>query len=130
MTKKKRRPGHHTQWAAQFAVASELCKIDYLVALTLGNHPAADLMVVSPRGDHFLIDVKGLRGGSTWLVKRQTPIKNLFYVLALVPPGKSNQFFIMSQAEADAIIRGDGGDSDIRKPDAMRYLDRWDALPA
>jgi hypothetical protein len=41
--------GHQTQWAAQFAVASELCKRGYEVALTLGHTtPDADLMVVSP----------------------------------------------------------------------------------
>jgi hypothetical protein len=38
-----------TQWAAQFAVASELCKRGYEVSLTMGNAtPVADLMLVSP----------------------------------------------------------------------------------
>lgn len=36
--------GHFTQWAAQFAVASELCKRGYEVAFTLGhNTPLADM---------------------------------------------------------------------------------------
>ena len=61
MPKAKRRSGHQTQWAAQFAVASELCKRGYEVAFTLGhNTPLADLMVISPRKKPFLIDVKGL----------------------------------------------------------------------
>jgi hypothetical protein len=29
--------GHQTQWAAQFAVASELCKRGYEVSFTMGN---------------------------------------------------------------------------------------------
>ena len=29
---------HQTQWAAQFAVASELCKRGYEVSFTLGNN--------------------------------------------------------------------------------------------
>jgi hypothetical protein len=33
--KKQRHSGHQTQWAAQFAVASELCKRGYEVALTM-----------------------------------------------------------------------------------------------
>ena len=37
--KKQRHSAHQTQWAAQFAVASELCKRGYEVALTMGNHP-------------------------------------------------------------------------------------------
>jgi hypothetical protein len=50
--------GRQAQWAAQFAVASELCKRGYEVAFTLGhNTPLADLMVISPGKKHFLIDV-------------------------------------------------------------------------
>jgi hypothetical protein len=50
------------QWAAQFAVASELCKRGYEVSFTMGNAtPVADLMLVSPKLKRmFLIDVKGL----------------------------------------------------------------------
>jgi hypothetical protein len=53
--------GHQTQWAEQFAVASELCKRGYEVAFTMGNAtPLADLMVVSPvQRENFLVDVKG-----------------------------------------------------------------------
>jgi hypothetical protein len=44
-----RQRGHQTQWAAQCAVASELCKRGYEVSFTMGNTaPVADLMVVSP----------------------------------------------------------------------------------
>ncbi len=49
---------HQTQWAAQFAAASELCKRGYEVAFTMGNHPHKDLMVVSPDGVTFAVDVK------------------------------------------------------------------------
>ena len=58
---KMRRSGHSAQWAAQFAVASELCKRGYEVSFTLGhNTPLADLIVVNPKDTMFLIDVKGL----------------------------------------------------------------------
>jgi hypothetical protein len=47
--------GHQTQWAAQFAVASELCKRGYEVSFTMGNTtPIADLMVVSPIGGEIV----------------------------------------------------------------------------
>lgn len=129
MTTKERRPTHHTQWAAQFAVASELCKRDYQVALTMGNHPAADLMAISPKGVPFSVDVKGLRSPTTWLVRRKRSIKNLFYVLAYVPPGPENQFFIMSQATANDLIRGDTTASDIRWKDGLAHRDKWRELP-
>jgi hypothetical protein len=62
--------GHQTQWAAQFAVASELCKRGYEVSFTMGNAtPIADLMVVSPiRREMFLIDVKGLYRRNPWVL--------------------------------------------------------------
>ena len=37
VSSKKRQ--NQTQWTAQFAVASELCKRGYEVAFTMGNHP-------------------------------------------------------------------------------------------
>jgi hypothetical protein len=51
--------GHQTQWAAQFAVASELCKRGYEVAFTSGHTtPIADLMVVSPKEKQMYASVK------------------------------------------------------------------------
>jgi len=35
-SKKERHSAHQTQWAAQFAVASELCKRGYEVGFTMG----------------------------------------------------------------------------------------------
>jgi len=73
-----RHSGHQTQWAAQFAVASELCKQGYEVALTMGNHPSVDLMVRSPGGDQFGVDVKGLYTRNFWVVKRKAPRSDLY----------------------------------------------------
>ena len=68
-----RRPVQQTQWAAQFAVASELCKRGYEVSFTMGNTtPLADLMVVSPHAKAmFLIDVKGQYRRNPWPIKRK-----------------------------------------------------------
>lgn len=48
MANATRRSVHRTQWASQFAVASELCKRGYQVAFTMGNHPSVDITVWSP----------------------------------------------------------------------------------
>jgi hypothetical protein len=92
-----RRSVHQTQWAAQFAVASELCKRGYEVALTMGNHPTTDIMVKSPEGIRFDVDVKGLHKKNFWPVRVKAPHQNLFYIFAFVPADKDNQFFIMPQ---------------------------------
>ena len=103
----ERRSSHRTQWAAQFAVASELCKRDCQVALTLGNHPSADLMAISPKGVPFTVDVKGLYKKNFWAVRAKAVKQNLFYILALVPNEGQNRFFIMTQKQVNKEIEAD-----------------------
>lgn len=143
--KPERRSVHRTQWAAQFAVASELCKRGYEVAFTMGNHPSVDLMVTSPEGVPFHIDVKGLYRKNDWVVKPKAPKPNLFYVFAFVPDHDGNQFFVLTQAEVNdevakqdekarlaAIAKGKEGAAAfpcIGWRAAETYRDRWAILP-
>lgn len=135
---------HQTQWAAQFAVASELCKRGYEVSFTLGHDtPLADLVVVSPGQMHFLIDVKGLAAENYWQIAQKSRQDNLFYVLAFVPKDNQNQFFVMTQDAANADIDAEfarlsperkrlGKQENrlgVRWRDAEGYRDRWDLLP-
>src|SRR5689334_9859387 len=101
---KNRRSVHRTQWAAQFAVASELCKAGYEVAFTTGNHPTIDLMAVSPKQKPFGIDVKGLYRPNFWVVRRKPAKAGLYYVFAFVPDKKPNEFFILTQEDANKEI--------------------------
>ena len=133
------RRGHQTQWAAQFAVASELCKRGYEVSFTMGNTtPLADLMVVSPAGEMFLIDVKGLYRTNPWLIKRKPSTAKLFYVLAFVPAEGPNQFFVMNQHEVTSLIETEL--KRLGRPDdypvtaivwkrVLEHKDAWDILP-
>ena len=116
--KKQPHSPHQTQWAAQFAVASELCKRGYQVALTMGNHPVIDLMVVSPKGTHFIVDVKGLhKGPNFWRMREKEEKQQLFYVFALVPSDtdKPNQFFVLTQRQANEGIRTDWKEAVARR---------------
>jgi len=72
----------------------------------MGNStPLADLMVVSPkRKEMFLIDVKGLYKPNPWLLKSKPQRDNLFYVLAYVPTHEPNQFFVITQAQANHFV--------------------------
>ncbi len=92
---KEKRSSHRTQWAAQFAVASELCKRGYEVSFTMGNTtPLADLMLVSPKTKAmFLIDVKGLYRPNPWVIRRKAIRNGLFYVFTFVPNHGVNRFF-------------------------------------
>ena len=106
----------------------------------MGNTtPLADLMVVSPTSKQmFLIDVKGLYRKNAWLVKRKPPCPNLFYILAYVPTGEANQFFVMSQTKVNHLIQAVL--ERLKRPDnypvtgigwkeALDHQDAWDVLP-
>jgi hypothetical protein len=142
-----RRSVHQTQWAAQFAVASELCKRGYEVALTMGNHPTTDIMVSSPGGARFGVDVKGAYKRNFWLVKQKPSRSDIYYVFAFVPDGGQNRFFILSQSQVSEAIQIEferarlaakaKGRSDEKVEDwpgvqwsiAERFENRWDLLP-
>ena len=145
--KKQRRSPHQTQWAAQFAVASELCKRGYEVAFTMGNHPRVDLMVISPHRETFLVDVKGLYKKNCWLVRKHEIPDKLFYIFAFVPDGDENQFFILTEAQANEGILLDLKKTKARQKQkglvfdearypssiewsfALSHKDQWEALP-
>lgn len=135
-----RQRGHQTQWAAQFAVASELCKRGYEVAFTSGHTtPIADLMVVSPKSKTmFLVDVKGLYRTNPWVIKRKATREHLFYILAFVPTDQPNRFFVLSQREINRYVvselqrlnrADDYRMTGITFRQATAHEDAWDALP-
>ena len=139
--KKQKRGVHRTQWAAQFAVASELCKRGYEVSFTMGNAtPLADLMVVSQSCmEMFLIDVKGLYRKNPWALKRKPGRDNLFYVFAFVPDNAANMFFVMTQKQANTYVEDEL--RRLKRPDVYpmtgitwklveRHQDAWNILPS
>ena len=103
-------------------------------------------MVRSPGGTSFDVDVKGQYTKSFWVVKPKPLRESLFYILAFVPDGKPNQFFVLSQAQmTDEIDRfrddsrkrrtGNGLSIDkiglmpgIAWPTGQKFQD-WDVLP-
>lgn len=143
-----KRSVHRTQWAAQFAVASELCKRGYQVALTMGNHPEVDLMVISTNRFQFIVDVKGQYKKNWWLISPKPPRENLFYVLAFVPDDEPNQYFVLGQGEMNVEIervitaakvkrskKGLSVDKVGLMPglswnDALKFQNRWEQLPS
>ena len=66
-----------TQWGAQFYVAAELSRRNYLVTFTFGNAPTTDLLVVSPNEKAFRVEVKGQKTHNFWLIKKRMVEDNL-----------------------------------------------------
>ena len=133
---------YRTQWAAQFYAAAELTRRGYLVAFTLGNAPATDLLAISTGGVKFMVDVKGLSSKNFWLVREREPQDDLYYVLVYLPSDlKLPEFFILKSGELmDAIKKlkkqthaagkkwVDSG-AGIDWGTALSYGNRWNILP-
>jgi hypothetical protein len=97
----------------------------------MGNHPVIDLMVISPNGIQFSVDVKGQYRRAFWPLRRKSATENLFYVLALVPEAKENRFFILTQDQANEGIEAAGSPTfqGIDAAFADGFRDKWDSLP-
>jgi hypothetical protein len=102
---------YNTQWAAQFFAAAELSRRGYIVAPTLGNALATDLLAQSPRGITFAVEVKGRQTRGHWAVRRVRDPKNRkLYILVLVPTGQLTEpvrpkYFIMTEFEVQTAQR-------------------------
>lgn len=58
-------------------------------------------MVISPNGVQFVVDVKGQYKKNWWLISPKKKRRNLYYVLAFVPDEERNEYFVLTQAEAN-----------------------------
>jgi len=102
------RSRHHTAWAGALAVAAELSRREYDVAITLGNTPALDLICSSPTGKPFTVQVKSLSASNWVLIPKhqleQVPRTDLFFVVVLVPmhEGRAFEFHVLTHAEVCA----------------------------
>jgi hypothetical protein len=85
--------------------------------------------VISPKNkEQFLVDVKGQCKKNSWLVSKKRTRNNLFYILAYVPTGEANEFFILTQEQANGYVR------DYKIPGFLwtqgrEHKNSWDILP-
>ena len=69
--------------AAEYAVASELCRRNVYAQLTLGNQKRTDLLVFSESGQLARLEVKGKQGG-TWPSCRGVSGRRTFLIFTAV----------------------------------------------
>jgi len=104
------RKAEQTQWAATYLVAAELTRRGYRVGWPMGNAPIKDLLVESPKGSRFEVDVKGGTYGpnvkSYWHLVQEDRVEgqcspSLFFVFVRVDPDplKPTDFFILSHQD-------------------------------
>jgi hypothetical protein len=104
------RKSEQTQWAATYLVAAELTRRGYRVGWPIGNAPIKDLLVESPNGQQFYVDVKGgsysHKQKSYWhLIQdgrvKEEPISSLYFLFVRVPLilDEGPEFYILSHGE-------------------------------
>ncbi len=112
------------------------------MSLTLGNAPAVDLLVVSPKHEQFAIDVKGQSTKNFWLIRQKESHDRLFFVLVYLPKNdEAPKFCILSEAELgkemnelNNHIQSIGGKwrddvGGINWTTAFKYESKWETLP-
>lgn len=128
--------------AAEFFVAGELSRRGYAVAMPPGNMACTDLLVESPSGNIFGVEIKNLRGPNCWLIKDSPVEDSRYYVLVFLPKDKPVEYFILQPAEMKqekADYWQKCWERGVRERttlyecinwlQAKPYKDRWDVLP-
>lgn len=128
-----------TQWAGQFYVAAELTRKGYIVTFTLGNVPTTDLLVKSPEGKTFGVEVKSAKTKSICQLK-EPPVpdnpEDLFWIFVSLLGDAQPVYCII---RSDEVLRlwheyndkfpADDKFQGIQWSTLREYQDQWDALP-
>jgi hypothetical protein len=112
------------------------------VALTFGNAPESDLLVQSPQGVKFTVDVKGQSTKNFWLIQTRQKNPDHYFILVYLPHDliSNPTFFILSSDELmrrreeykeRVIHRGKYRDElgGINWSTASDYEGKWNNLP-
>ena len=74
----------------------ELARRGYRVQLTDSRFPTYDMLVVSPAGKHFGIEVKGQSTKNFWRFNDCAPHHEMYYAFVFVPREGTPRVFIMN----------------------------------
>ena len=131
---------HNVEQTARGYLMYQLAKRGYNVQITDSRFPTVDLLVVSPSGKHFGIDVKGQRTKNFWRFNEREANQEFYFAFVYVPEGGTPRVFIMDSEKTinlwreykqKAIKRGLKEDSiwGLNWTQPHPYEDRYDLLP-
>ena len=118
----------------------QLAQRGYNIQLTDSRFPTVDMLVVSPSGETFGIDVKGQRTRNFWRYGYREPNNNLYYAFIYVPEDCQPRVFLMDSKTTMRLWK-EYKDKTIRRGTAKHeiwglnwtqpheYEDRYDLLP-
>lgn len=86
---------HNVEQMARGYLMYELAKRGYCVQITDSRFPTYDMLVVSPAGKHFGIEVKGQSTKNFWRFNDRVPQPEMYYAFVFVPQEDTPRVFIM-----------------------------------
>lgn len=131
---------HNVEQMARGYFMYQQARRGYNVQITDSRFPAVDMLVVSPTGKYFGVDVKGQRTNNFWRFNEREPRTDLFYAFVYVPEQGTPRVFIMDSATTmrlwseykdNSIARGSAEENiwGLRWTQPHPYEDRYDLLP-
>jgi hypothetical protein len=86
---------HNVEQMARGHLMYELARRGYCVQITDSRFPTYDMLVVSPKGKHFGIEVKGQSTKNFWRFNDRAPHPEMYYAFVFVPPEGTPRVFVM-----------------------------------
>jgi hypothetical protein len=132
---------HNVEQAGRGYALYELAKRGYIVQFTDSRFPKEDLLVVSPSGFHFGIDVKAQRTKNFWIIREPIASEQFFYFLIYLDAKKDKpDLFILPSNEMHHLwheyknrMLGNGAPEDniwgINWTTPRPYQNNWSCLP-
>ncbi len=130
---------HNVEQMARSYLMYELAKRGYCVQITDSRFPTYDMLVVSPSGKHFGIEVKGQSTKNFWRFNERQPHAEMYYAFVFVPKNDIPRVFIMDSTTTmqlwkeykdEVLKRGrEYGQWGLRWTQPHPYENRYDMLP-
>ena len=112
--------------AAEYAVASELCRRGIYAQLTLGNQKRTDILVFSPSGRVARVEVKS-KQGSDWPNCKGIADRNAFLVFVDYQArelGESPGFFVLSERDWRKVLERRVAEERKKRPRRRIWITR------
>ncbi len=130
---------YNTGMAAEFYVLSMLHRLGITANLTLGNQKAVDIYVIRASGDVVTIDVKGIKGKTSWPIKDQYASRSHYYVFVsfvgkIDDPSVLPEVYIVPSTSIRNLkaVNEKSGREFIQlrrlRPKSKRYRDNWNVF--
>jgi hypothetical protein len=131
---------HNVEQMARGYLMYELARQGYRVQITDSRFPTYDMLVVSPMGKHFGIEVKGQSTKNFWRFNDRAPHPEMYYAFVFVPEKGLPRVFIMDSKTTmslwkeykDKALKRELGENSIwglNWTQPHPYENRYDMLP-